>query len=238
MNSVETCSIDGCNSPVKSRGWCGKHLQRWYRFGTTDDPVRSETRICRECDKALPRRNFRTAIPVCEWCYPNYMRKTYGSCGVEDCNKTVKARRLCDKHLQRWYRWGTTDLPERADTDQCIRCKEIFPRKEFPNAKERACKDCYPMIRQERTANRVSRSKDTARKVREFREAQGGRCAICDIPEEESPKKRLHVDHDHNSLVIRGLLCGNCNLGLGHFKDNSTLLQAAIGYLQSSSSPS
>lgn len=60
-------------------------------------------------------------------------------------------------------------------------------------------------------------------------EVQGGFCKICKMPPN---KKRLHVDHDHKTGRIRGLLCTNCNTGLGHFKENSRLLEEAINYLK------
>lgn len=41
----------------------------------------------------------------------------------------------------------------------------------------------------------------------------------------------LHVDHDHTTNKFRGLICGNCNVMLGHAKDNITTLQSAIEYL-------
>lgn len=50
-------------------------------------------------------------------------------------------------------------------------------------------------------------------------------CAICGSTE------RLHVDHSHTTKEIRGVLCFHCNLGLGHFKDNTEYLAAAIKYL-------
>ena len=62
-------------------------------------------------------------------------------------------------------------------------------------------------------------------------EMQEGRCAICKTPQEELPK-RLHVDHDHKTGKIRGLLCQKCNHGLGQFNDNSSLLYEAIKYLK------
>lgn len=61
-------------------------------------------------------------------------------------------------------------------------------------------------------------------------EEQGNRCAICRT---DSPGagKSWHVDHDHETNRIRGLLCNNCNHGLGKFKDDPARLQAAITYL-------
>jgi hypothetical protein len=60
---------------------------------------------------------------------------------------------------------------------------------------------------------------------------QNGNCAICNNPESFNGKKRLAVDHDHKTGRIRGLLCSNCNLGLGLFKDDKKALNSAITYL-------
>jgi len=66
---------------------------------------------------------------------------------------------------------------------------------------------------------------------------QGGCCAICRTPKKMVGDKAatkvnvLHVDHCHASSSVRGLLCIQCNLMLGHAKDNSGVLQAAIAYL-------
>lgn len=54
-------------------------------------------------------------------------------------------------------------------------------------------------------------------------------CAICGKTFENS--KKTHIDHDHYTLRIRGILCSNCNLGLGNFKDNTDYLASAIRYL-------
>lgn len=57
--------------------------------------------------------------------------------------------------------------------------------------------------------------------------AQGGVCKICG----KTQNKRLAVDHCHVTGIIRGLLCANCNTGLGLFLDDPELLDKAIGYL-------
>jgi hypothetical protein len=54
---------------------------------------------------------------------------------------------------------------------------------------------------------------------------QGGLCAIC----EEAPAE--HVDHDHKTNRVRGLLCFNCNGALGQFRDRVELMSRAIAYL-------
>jgi hypothetical protein len=58
---------------------------------------------------------------------------------------------------------------------------------------------------------------------------QNGVCLICRKPD---PKGRLCIDHDHDTMKVRGLLCRNCNLALGNFKDDPLLLERAALYLQ------
>lgn len=66
----------------------------------------------------------------------------------------------------------------------------------------------------------------TAQEVDALIMAQGGLCAICG----EAPAE--HVDHDHGTGRVRGILCFNCNGGLGQFRDRDDLLTLAIAYLQ------
>lgn len=58
--------------------------------------------------------------------------------------------------------------------------------------------------------------------------SQDGKCAIC---RNHQRYQRLAVDHCHKTHQIRGLLCMNCNRGLGHFFDSPFRLQSAIDYL-------
>ena len=55
-------------------------------------------------------------------------------------------------------------------------------------------------------------------------------CLICKTSQ-DNLTKRLVVDHDHKTNKIRGLLCTNCNLGIGNLKENISYLKNAILYL-------
>jgi hypothetical protein len=59
---------------------------------------------------------------------------------------------------------------------------------------------------------------------------QGGVCAICLRPCRWG--RRLAVDHDHKTGVIRELLCASCNTGIGHFGEDVAVMQRAIEYLK------
>lgn len=135
----------------------------------------------------------------------------------------------------------------------CSRCSESKPLAEFHNHKGRSdgrashCKDCHKVSM--RAAQAKWRAKNTtdykASQVRhklkraygitpcDFTRqliAQQGCCAVCGR-DEPGGKGTWHVDHDHATGLLRGLLCHNCNLALGHAKDSIETLQRAATYL-------
>ena len=56
---------------------------------------------------------------------------------------------------------------------------------------------------------------------------QHGLCAICN-----EPLSKPHIDHCHDLLHVRGLLCSRCNTGLGFFKDSPVLFRRAVTYVE------
>lgn len=66
---------------------------------------------------------------------------------------------------------------------------------------------------------------------------QGNACAICGLQFESAPTshanlgRRPHVDHDHATGRVRGILCGPCNKGIGFFRDSPSALRRAARYL-------
>jgi hypothetical protein len=70
---------------------------------------------------------------------------------------------------------------------------------------------------------------------------QGGKCAICNQPEtqmRDGKVKRLAIDHCHTTNFVRGLLCSDCNTGIGKLKDDYKILRQAADYLEKHSSDS
>lgn len=73
----------------------------------------------------------------------------------------------------------------------------------------------------------------TATEYNRILEEQHGGCAICGRANSgDSTHVRFHVDHCHSTGVVRGLLCSNCNTGIGKFEDDPDRLNKASMYLR------
>lgn len=77
----------------------------------------------------------------------------------------------------------------------------------------------------------------TYEQYEEMEKIQGGLCKICRKPprrlnENGNRGESLHVDHDHITNEVRGLLCYQCNSALGYFEDDPEVLIRAASYLR------
>lgn len=124
---------------------------------------------------------------------------------------------------------------------KCPQCGETKDAPEFPkNRSSRSgyatyCKPCHNEIGK-RNRERLHGSARHyhlrrrygigAAEVAAMIERQGGVCAIC------LEKPAAHVDHNHRTGKVRGVLCFGCNGGLGQFQDNAESMRRAIEYVQ------
>lgn len=123
---------------------------------------------------------------------------------------------------------------------ECTKCHKVLPLNAFhahPKTKDRRqswCKECKKeynrsvKVSSEKSAeyNRKALYGITEEEYQSLVVKQHGLCGIC------SKAKPLVVDHDHNTNDVRGLLCINCNVILGHAKDQVAVLKSAIVYLE------
>jgi hypothetical protein len=117
-----------------------------------------------------------------------------------------------------------------SDHKRCAECREVKPLTEFHKAPQQSGGyNCYCKICRRRQ-NREAHLKHTyGISVADFDRMvaeQGGLCACC---REREPQ---HVDHDHLSGDIRGVVCFRCNSGIGQFSDRADLMRNAIVYLE------
>jgi hypothetical protein len=187
-------------------------------------------RQCRDCGQLKPLSEFHVSPrrkhgrgSYCQPCFNERSKRSYAKRVEEKYGREVRARlEIPDGHRH------------------CPDCATVKPLSEFPLSKSgRAgygsyCKPCHNARGKASIAKRGgSREYHLRRRYGigqvEFDEMlaeQGGRCAICGGPDPQ------HVDHDHRNGWVRGILCFNCNGGLGQFKDDPKLLAGAYTYLK------
>jgi hypothetical protein len=116
-----------------------------------------------------------------------------------------------------------------SSTQVCTKCKidkdldSYHADRRTGNRKRNVCIDCRQSQRQVTNISTFEYAKLLVE--------QNNACAICGVEATEL-KRELSVDHNHETNKIRGLLCHHCNIGLGNFRDSTTLLSVAIEYLE------
>ena len=131
------------------------------------------------------------------------------------------------------------------ETKICSHCKQTKPLNEFYGfkkgelGKESYCKVCRGLQRKEHwTKGRLPRQNShlkyvhgiTLEEYTVLLEKQNGVCVLCGNINRHGVA--LHVDHDHITGEIRGLLCFNCNSAIGNMHDNPALLRKTADYLE------
>lgn len=128
----------------------------------------------------------------------------------------------------------------------CTKCGEVKPLEDFHKEKKQRdgrtsrCKVCYNADCRKRYHKNESQSwayqlrkkygigpDDYSRMLEE----QGGCCAICGKHHSDL-SKRMAVDHNHATGEVRGLLCADCNTGIGKLNDDPAVLRRACEYLE------
>lgn len=143
-------------------------------------------------------------------------------------------KKTCSRQCAAVLRMKPRITPKRKE---CRRCHKTKAASAFYNDKNRHdglypyCKGCQAEIQAERLPQRQAYLRQwnygvTPEQFEETLKRQGGKCAIC-----KTELKSVHTDHCHTSKEFRGILCSDCNRGLGCFKDNPEHLKAAARYI-------
>jgi hypothetical protein len=189
-----------------------------------------DTKFCRDCGAHRPVSEFssnkRSRDGLAFYCRTHL---------AERSAKSREARR----QQPRKHRLTPRDLAVPEGSKWCPDCGTVKPHELFPRTKASAtgratyCLPCHnargnrsrEKIGGSRTYHLTRRYGITAEEADLMLENQGGVCAIC------RAAPAAHVDHDHSTGRVRALLCFNCNGGLGQFRDDPAVLQAAVFYV-------
>jgi hypothetical protein len=139
----------------------------------------------------------------------------------------AKNRDACNERTRQW-RERTNYYGENKESI-LVRCKEY--QQKHPEAHRKAGRNYNRRNREHLMEyKRGKRYGLLPGQFEEMRERQSNLCVIC--KEDLRPGKATHIDHDHVTGKVRGLLCGKCNRGLGCFRDSPTFLLNAVEYLE------
>lgn len=114
-------------------------------------------------------------------------------------------------------------------TSRCKKCSAELSKKRYDDGARQTCNTPKEIRRIQQASARLKRQHGFD--LNEYHNklaSQGGGCAICGKP---PGKRRLHADHNHATKENRGLLCENCNRGIGCAKENVEVLRASIAYI-------
>ena len=155
---------------------------------------------------------------------------------------------LICKEIGREKRYNNNIKLERTIKKEKIICNSCKKSKDIPDFTESELKNKYAICRQCRHEGYVRHDENvsmmkgfkfTLFQYNDLLKKQDGVCAICKLPETQKQFGkviRLAIDHCHKSsakdhAIVRGLLCTNCNKGIGCFQDSSKNLRSAAIYL-------
>lgn len=191
-------------------------------------PIEGVETLCKDCSglESVARR-----FP-CSGCGCRFVRRHRGG-----PKTTYVVRWLCDECEQR-LKW-------------CRTCDSVKPLEEFSRQSGRRvsrvsrCRPCLGVVYQQSDKVRASALKFglTEDQQAALYEEYGHACAVCGRPADASSSrtKKLAIDHDHRCCpgqrscgrCVRGVLCMNCNVGIGNLGDDPERLMAAVEYLKS-----
>ncbi len=139
-------------------------------------------------------------------------------CSVPDCGKKYLAKNLCTNHYALMKRNGSPQKQTRKWESGCSinGCNGKYAGNGY-------CMKHYEVQRKYNLSPEI---------YEDMLLAHGGGCAICNKKPSQNRGDSIVVDHDHITGEVRGLLCSNCNRGIGLLQDSVNLLTSAASYLK------
>jgi len=208
------CRIEGCDGRVVSNGYCDKHRKRMSRHGS---PVATRPHTWgkkskhplygrwKESGKGIPGRH---SVWSDFWQFVSDV-------GEKPSPRSVLKRPDISKSIGPDNFFWSEPVADRS----LSKITKAEYQRQWRKKNPRASKNTYL----KKTFG------ITIDQYEAMLESQNNLCAICSGSDEHFS---LAVDHDHKSGKVRGLLCSQCNRGLGLFKDEVVRLESALKYLK------
>ncbi len=214
---IQPCWVSWCGVPAISRkhgALCSKHYQREYRgFNPEECEVNQDWIECSVIDcphpvdsKGLCRYHGSMARRG-KLEAPSGM-KVRDICSVSGCDERQEARGVCHTHYcqMRYYGLEDIDSPECA-VDGCV----------STGGWSTFCTKHLALVK------KYNLSLDEINRISGVTECENPGC---------HNTKRLHIDHDHTTGEVRGVLCGTCNAALGMLSEDESRIMGLIQYMK------
>lgn len=223
-NTCEHCGTSFIQRPYpgKRRRYCTvecrarayKNRRYWSRREVARDRVCPRCGVTFSCEVGRGKRRLFCTLKCREAAQRERSMNRGKFCALPYCNMPSRSgsHEYCNKHYTRMHRNGHLERLTRESDGRCLCCSG--------EAKRLYCGRACQVIGLRAARYNVEPSEMYAI-VQERRP-----CQVCGAQD-----KLMHYDHDHTTGDFRGMLCFNCNSGLGHFRDNPDLLAKAIAYL-------
>jgi hypothetical protein len=182
-------------------------------------------KVCTKCNQQMSVQQFHKhkdgkfgLESMCKNCKQGYKDKRYGkSYGAMRTCKTCGIKATNNEELKLFQKGSSYKFGRQPHCKKCYLSRESMIKSN--NSLDKRCRKFGITV--DDYNNLIS--------------IQNNSCAICNKHKDEFSGRgnNFHIDHCHTSGKVRGLLCSNCNTGLGQFKDNIKSLENAIQYLSS-----
>lgn len=182
-----------------------------------------ETKICNMCEVEKPLSDYRV-----------YSGKYYSNRCIKCINRKVVDSTVgktmqhtcvkCGKSKQR-QSFVKDKRAKLGITNTCLKCYRPTRKKDYQKHKEKrnlTCKKGWLRTKYSLT-------------IEEYEQMlidQNNSCAICNRNISELKMQKLHIDHNHSTKQVRGLLCPSCNRLIGVSIESIDVLKSAIQYLE------
>jgi hypothetical protein len=177
---------------------------------------------CIDCGEGFDSANKGNVRIRCRACASNRRNK--------QTIKATRTKRLDSNPIKPCQMCGSTNMPDYRITRHkfCNDCKLI--RKESYEVERRSqLLNNDPLF--DRRRDLWKKYKLTLQEFDDMFEAQGMRCLICNGVDPKG-KGHWHIDHNHITKKVRGILCHHCNIALGHLRDDPERCDRAAAYLR------
>jgi Recombination endonuclease VII len=215
MDGSKTCSVCGETKPLAE-------------FGRSARGVGGRRSQCKQCNAAAVKSRYvprvhRPEQVVCPQCGQEFTRiRTVGALRIY-CSRKCTFAAGEERKLKRNADLGPrrcacgAEVTTRVGKPVCPSCRKDPRGTEQLRAKERR-----------RTLARYGLSEE---QWDHLVTVQNNRCAICKTTQPGGKGESWHIDHDAATGVVRGLLCHNCNVGIGNLRHDPEIMMAAARYV-------